>query len=68
MTGMRPFHLTYTTEIDIEKILRSTNVRKAAGIEDHLGRFPKVASRVLSKPISELCNLPCQIRKFPRLL
>ena len=68
MTGMRPFHLTYTLEIDIEKILSSTNVRKAAGIEDHLGHFLKVASRVLSKPISELCNLPCQIRKFPRLL
>ena len=48
------FHLTYTTEIDIEKILRSTNVRKAAGIDDLSGRFLKDGSRVLSKPISEL--------------
>ena len=35
------FHLTYTTEINIEKILRSTNVRKAAGIGDLSGRFMK---------------------------
>ena len=51
------FHLTYTTEVDIEKILRSTNVRKAAGIDDLSGRFLKDGSRVLSKPISKLCNL-----------
>ena len=49
--------MTYTTEIDIEKILRSTKVRKAAGIDDLSGRFLKDGSRVLSKPISELCNL-----------
>ena len=33
------FHLTYPTEIDIEKILRSTNVRKAAGIYGLSGRL-----------------------------
>ena len=38
------FHLTYTTEIDIEKVLRSTNVRKAAGIDDISGRFLKYGS------------------------
>ena len=51
------FHLTYTTEIDIEKILRGTKVCKAAGIDDLSGRFLKNGSLVLSKPISELCNL-----------
>ena len=45
------FRLTYTTEIDIEKILRRTNVRKAAGIDDLSGRFLKDGSRVLSKPM-----------------
>ena len=55
------FHLTYTTEIDIEKILRSTNIRKAAGIDDLSGRFLKDGSRVLSKPISELCNLSIKL-------
>ena len=59
------FHLTYTTEIDIEKILRSTNVRKAAGIDDLSGRFLKDGSRVLSKPISELCNLSIKLGSFP---
>ena len=59
------FHLTYTTEIDIEKILRGTNVCKAAGIDDLSGRFLKDGSRVLSKPISELCNLSIKLGSFP---
>ena len=58
------FHLTYITEIDIEKILRSRNVRKAAGIDDLLGHFLKDGSRVLSKPISELCNLSIKLGSF----
>ena len=59
------FHLTYTTEIDIEKILRSTNIRKAPGIDDLSGRFLKDGSQVLSKPISELCNLCIKLGSFP---
>ena len=45
------FHLTYTSEIDIEKILRRKKVRQAAGIDDLSGRFLKDGSRVLSKPM-----------------
>ena len=45
------FHLTYTTEIDIEKILRGTKVCKAAGIDDLSGRF--------------LCNLSIKLGSFP---
>ena len=41
------FRLTNTTEIDIEKILRSTSVRKAAGIDDLSSCFLKDGSRVL---------------------
>ena len=59
------FHFTYTTEIDIEKILRSANVRKAAGIDDLSGRLLKDGSRVLLKPISELCNLSIKLGSFP---
>ena len=59
------FHLTYTTDIDIEKILRSTNIRKATGIDDLLGRFLKDGSRVLSKPISKLCNFSIKLGSFP---
>ena len=35
------FHLTYTTELNIERILRSTIIRKAAGIGDLLGHLLK---------------------------
>ena len=59
------FHLTYTTEVDIEKILRSTNTRKAAGIDDLSGRFLKDGSQVLSKSVSELCNLSIKLGSFP---
>ena len=59
------FHLTYTTEIDIEKILRSASVHKTADIDDPSGRFLKDGSRVLSKPISELCNLSIKLGSFP---
>ena len=59
------FHLTDTTEIDIEKILRGTKVCKAAGIDDLSGRFLEDGSRVLSKPISELCNLSIKLGSFP---
>ena len=59
------FELTHTTEIDIEKILKSTNVRKAAGMDDLSGRFLKHGLRVLSKPISQLCNLSIKPESFP---
>ena len=35
------FHLTCTTELNIERILRSTIIRKAAGIGDLLGHLLK---------------------------
>ena len=41
------FHLTYTMEIDIEKILRRTNVSKAAGTGNLSGSFMKDGSLVL---------------------
>ena len=45
-------------------MLRSSNIRKAAGIDDLMGRFLKNGSRVLSKPISELCNLSVKLGSF----
>ena len=59
-----PFHLGCTLEIDIEKILGSTNFCKAAGIDDLSDHFLKDGSRVLSKPISELCNLSIKLETF----
>ena len=57
--------MTYTTEIDRQKILRSTNVRNAAGINELSSCFVKDDSRVLSKPISELCNLFIKLGSSP---
>ena len=56
------FHLTYTTEI---YIIRSTKVRKVAGIAEFSGSFLKDGLRVLSKLISELCNLSIKLGIFP---
>ena len=56
-------HISFRT--CIEKILRSTNVCKAEGIDDLWGRFLKDGSRVLSKPISELWNLSIKLGSFP---
>ena len=58
------FNLTYTAEIDIGNILRSTNVHKAAGINDLSGRVLKDCLRVLSKPVSELCKLSIKLGSF----
>ena len=57
--------MTYTTEINIEKILRISNARQAAGIDDLSGRFLKDGSRFLSKRISELSNLSIKLVGFP---
>ena len=62
------FHLTYPTDIYIEKTSRSTNVRKASGIDEPLGHFQKDGSRVLSKPMNELCNLSIKLGIFPTLV
>ena len=52
-------------EINIEKILRSRNICKAAGIDDLSGHFLKDGSQALSKPISEMCNLSIKLGSFP---
>ena len=59
------FRLTYTTKINIEKILKSTNVQKAGGIDDLPDSFLKDGLQILSKPISELCNLSIKLGNFP---
>ena len=58
------FHLTYTTETYFEKILKSTDVCKAVGVDELLGCFLRDGSRVSSKPISELCNFSIKLGSF----
>ena len=51
------FHLASVSENSILTILKATQVSKAAGIVILCGRFLKDGAKVLSKPISDLCNL-----------
>ena len=53
------FHLTSVSENSILTIL------KAAGIDNLSGRFLKDGAKVLSKPVSDLCNLSIISEKFP---
>ena len=59
------FHLASVSENSILTILKATQVSKAAGIDNLSGRFLKDGAKVLSKPISELCNLSITSEKFP---
>ena len=51
------FHLVSVSKNSILTILKATEVVKVAGIDDLSGRFLKDGAKVLSKPISDLCNL-----------
>ena len=59
------FHLVYVSKNSILTILKATEVVKVAGIDDLSGRFLKDGAKVLSKPISDLCNLSITSEKFP---
>ena len=43
---------------------KSANVLKDASIDELSSHFLRDGSRVLSKPISELCNLSIKLRSF----
>ena len=58
------FHLTSVSENSILTILKATQVSKAAGIDNLSRRFLKDGAKVLSKPISDLCNLSITSKKF----
>ena len=59
------FHLASVSENSILTILKTTQVSKAAGIDNLSGRFLKDGAKVLSKPISDLCNLSITSEIFP---
>ena len=59
------FHLASVSENSILTILEATQVSKAAGIGSLSGRFLKDKAKVLSKPISDLCDLSITSEKFP---
>ena len=57
--------MTSVLENSILTILKATQVSKAAGIDNLSGCFLKDGAKVLSKPISDLCNLSIISEKFP---
>ena len=59
------FHLASVSENSILTILKATQVSKATCMDNLSGRFLKDGAKVLSKPISDLCNLSITSEKFP---
>ena len=51
------FNLATVSESTILTILKNTKISKAAGLNNLSGRFLKDGTKVLAKPITELCNL-----------
>ena len=51
------FHIESSSEEKVFKIMEKIGISKAAGIDKLSGRFLKDGAEILSKPISEICNL-----------
>ena len=51
------FDIKSTSEKKYLKIIENIEISKAAGIDNFPGRFLKDGAEILSKPISEICNL-----------
>ena len=47
-------------------LLKSCNVKKAAGIDNISGRFLKDGADVLALPITQICNLSIKLSHFPK--
>ena len=59
------FHIKGTSEEKVFKIMENIEVSKASGIDKLPGRFLKDGAKILSKPISEICNLSISHGIFP---
>ena len=59
------FNLSSVSENSILTILKLTQVSKATGLEILSGHFLKDEAKFFAKPISDLCNLSINSKKFP---
>ena len=48
--------------------MRDIDTSKAAGIDGLSGRFLKDGANVLAKPVTDICNFPISLKKFPSTL
>ena len=55
------FHIKSTSEEKVFKIMKNIEISKAAGIDKPPERFSSDSAKILSKPISEICNLSWNI-------
>ena len=51
------FHIKSTSEKKVFKIMENIDISKTSSIDKLPGRFLKDGAKILSKPISEICNL-----------
>ena len=59
------FNLATVSENTILTILKNTKVSKATGLDNLSGRFLRDGAKVLTKPITDICNLSITSGKFP---
>ena len=59
------FHIKSTSEENVFKIMENIEIFEASGIDKLPGRFLKGGVKILSKPISEICNLSISHGIFP---
>ena len=59
------FHIKSTLEEKVFKIIKNIEICKASGIDKLPGRFLKDGTKILSMPISEICNLSISHGIFP---
>ena len=64
----KKFDLLPTEKYYVLKILRDIDTSKAAGIDSLPGKFLKDGADVLTKPVTDICNLSISLNKFPRAL
>ena len=59
------FHIKSTSEEKVFKIIKNIEISKASSIDKIPERFLKDGAKILSKPISEICNLSISHGIFP---
>ena len=59
------FYFSHVTVETVQEILQNFDITKSAGIDNISGLFLKDGAKVLSSPITQLCNLSISTSSFP---
>ena len=63
----KPFHPSHTFEEEVFKIMQNIDISKAAGKDNHSGKFLKDGTEILAKPLKEICNLLITSKTLPNI-